>query len=186
MVFPLINTSSTLLPSSLGSHKFWLFVFFWALPPFTLSVCRWATGLPVSKLPKHLSVIPKYWHKPSVNRFLNSAWWRAALRKEHAICRSFHCGETASIARFPFCSYTASRRSITDAVRGHCRFFSLLSLNPCHLSPHTRACHPTPTVYITFTQSPERGLSDCKHEKNRQTISLDSQTFVLEREECEA
>lgn len=78
MAFPLKNTSSALLPSSLGGHKLCLFVF-WALPPFTLPVHHWATVLCMSKLPKHLSVICEYWHKPSVNKFLIPVWRRVAF-----------------------------------------------------------------------------------------------------------
>lgn len=78
MAFLLTNTSSALLPSSLGGHKLCLFVF-WALPPFTLPVHQRATVFCMSKLPKHLSVICKYWHKPSVNKSLNPAWQRVAL-----------------------------------------------------------------------------------------------------------
>lgn len=77
--------------------RLWLFVFFWARPPFTLLACHWATELTMSKLPKHLSATCKDWHKPPVTRFLNSPWWRAALGKECAVCRSFHPRETASI-----------------------------------------------------------------------------------------
>lgn len=178
-----MNTSSALLPSSSGGHKLWLFVFFWALPPLTLSVRHWVTGLTVSKLPKHLSAICKYRHKLSVNRSWNSDWWRATLGKECAICCFFPQRETASTGKFPFCSYTVSQRSVTDAGRGHCRFFSFLYLKLCHLSPHIWACHLTPTAYTAFPQSSWWGLCDYKHEQNQKTLSLDSQTFVLEREE---
>lgn len=75
MAFLLTNTSFAVLPSSLGGHKLCPCV----LPPFTLPVRPWATVLCMSKLPKHLSVICKYWHKPSVNRFLTPVWRRVAL-----------------------------------------------------------------------------------------------------------
>lgn len=141
MMFPLTNPSSTLLPNSPGGHKLWVVVFFQEMPLFALSVCHWVTGLAMPKLLKRLSAVCKCWHKPSVNKFLNSACRRAALGKECAICHSFHHRQTASTARFPLCSYTASWRSATDAVCGHCEFS--LSKSVSSLSPHTSgSSHP--------------------------------------------
>lgn len=140
--FRLTNTSSALLPSSSGGHRLALCVLLTTATIHPVSPSLTA-GLTVSKLPKHLSATCKYWHKHSDNGLLNLAWWRAALGKECAICRSLHRRATASTARFPFCSYTTPRRSVTDAVRGHCRFFFPLSKSVSSPSPLTSmSSHP--------------------------------------------
>lgn len=137
MAFLLTNTRSAVPPSSLGGHKLCLFVF-WALPPFTLPVHHWATLLCMSKLPKHLSVICKYWHKPSVNKFLNPAWQRVALGWNVQFAIFVIAGNQLQQPNF-HSAHTPCLRETSDAVHGHCRsFFKSVSSFSC-----MQAYHPT-------------------------------------------
>lgn len=140
MAFLITNTSSAVLPGSLGGHKLCLFVF-WALPPFTLPVHLWATVLCMYNLPKQLSVICKYWHKRSVNKFLNPAWRRGALGWSVQSAVSLIAG---NLLQQP--DFHSAHTHVSEKHNWWCTWSLqiLLSVNLCHLSLWIQACptHP--------------------------------------------